>query len=67
MSPQIQLALELLIDYYGEDYISSPLDLVELMEIDCDVKITLQEAEYILDNKVLLIDNYKNLSVCCVI
>jgi hypothetical protein len=67
MNPQTQLALELLIEYYGEDYISSPLDLIELMKTDCDTDITVKEATFIINNLPELVDKYKTMELCGVI
>ena len=64
MEPATQIALELLWDYYGEDYIDSPNQLIELLKIEFDLNISVTEATFIINNKLELIDTFVNLNSC---
>lgn len=63
MKPSTEIAIELLRDYYGEDYISEPEQLIELMEIEFNVSMEREEAIAIMNNLEMM-DTYINLTTC---
>lgn len=64
MEPATQIALELLYDYYGEDFFETPEELVELLKIEFELNMPIEEAKAILNNREMMLDTFINLNTC---
>jgi hypothetical protein len=61
---ELELYTNLLNDYYGEDYIKSLEQMIEMLNLEFDIKISLHELESLREQLPEMKDKIINLKSC---